>query len=56
MNALWLLIGGFIGCLVYRLGRREGEVGRVLPLRRRKTPEAASILDQIERYDGGAKR
>ena len=56
MSAIYLLIGGLVGCLLYRLGRREGEVGRVLPIGRRKTPKEASILDKIERYNGEVRK
>ena len=59
MNALLLLAAGLIGCFLYRLGRKEGEAGRVLPLVRRrsvsKRGRAEKLLDDIERYDGTPK-
>ena len=48
------------GVLLYRLGRREGEAGRVLPLLSQK-PKACKrreqkLLEQIERFDGSAPK
>lgn len=45
------------GVAIYRLGRRDGEVGRVMPLfkRTKAAPESQRLLNQIERYDGNIK-
>lgn len=54
MEIALILTGALMGVLCYRLGRREGEVGRVIPLRWRRTKRSKEeeLLDKIERYRG----
>ena len=54
MEICLILSGALMGVLIYRLGRREGEVGRVLPLqwRRSRRAKEEALLDKIERYQG----
>jgi len=57
MELILTLAGVLTGVVCYRLGRREGEAGRVLPLipeRKRKRPED-ELLSKVERYDGRGK-
>lgn len=55
MEGIYILIGLVLGVMLYRLGRREGERGQVLPLRarpKRKDRQTEELLRQIESYDG----
>lgn len=56
MNILFLVLGLILGAMLYRLGRKEGERGRVMPLLPRgkmsATPTVEGLLTQIEKYDG----
>lgn len=59
MNVLCLISGVVLGVVIYRLGRWEGEKGKVLfPLRHPKRRETADtgLLRQIERYDGKSEK
>lgn len=54
MELILMLMGVVTGVLCYRMGRREGEVGRVLPLipSRGKPRREDELLDKVERYRG----
>lgn len=58
MNGIFMIIGILLGVVIYRLGRWEGEKGRViLPTRRKKADVATqTLLAQIEGYDGKGGR
>lgn len=50
-----LAVAFVLGVACYRLGRKEGEAGRVLPLIRHKAKHdknADKLLQQIENYKG----
>ena len=50
-----LMMAFVLGVACYRLGRKEGEAGRVLPLIRQKAKRdknADKLLQQIENYKG----
>ena len=52
MEMMTYVLGFLLGVGAYRLGRKEGEAGRVLPLMRRRTQEkeADKLLRSIEKY------
>lgn len=59
MQGIYVLLGLILGVLLYRLGRKEGERGKVLPLTssRRQAPRPEQqLLRQIEDYDAGRKK
>ena len=55
MEMLTFVIAFVLGVACYRLGRKEGEAGRVLPLVTRKpkrNDKADKLLKDIENYQG----
>lgn len=54
MQIITVLLSALSGVFLYRLGRREGEAGRILPLlpHRRKTHPQDELLTKIEQYQG----
>ena len=54
MEIVSILCGTLLGVLLYRLGRKEGEAGRVLPMMKvgKKRRESDALLDKIEKYQG----
>ena len=54
MEVLIIGVSALTGVLIYRLGRREGEAGQVIPLRWRRSQirREDALLDKIERYKG----
>lgn len=57
MNVLVSFAALICGVAIYRLGVRDGEAGRVVPLIKRKHTAAPGrqLLSEIERYDGNVK-
>ena len=57
MSGVYLIIGLMLGVVIYRLGRKEGERGKVAPLVRgvKRESHSVGLLEQIERYDGKEK-
>ncbi len=54
MEIITVLLSAILGVVIYRLGRREGEAGRVLPLlpKRREKRKEDELLRKIEGYKG----
>ena len=54
MQIVMILVGVLTGVLIYRLGRHEGEAGRVLPMLRprKEQKKEDELLRKIESYKG----
>lgn len=54
MIILGIMCGAIFGVLIYRLGRKEGECGRVLPLIKtaKQKRQSDALLSKIENYQG----
>ncbi len=53
MEIVSILCGALVGVMLYRLGRKEGEQGRVMPIMKvGKRRQRDVLLDKIEKYQG----
>lgn len=52
MNFLYAFVALISGVAIYRLGRRDGEAGRVKPLHARHKRPSDDLAHRIERYNG----
>lgn len=54
MMILCIMCGAVFGVMLYRLGRKEGECGRVMPLLKsaKQTRQRDALLSKIENYQG----